>query len=55
MNNVYRLYFTRMNVAIQVVFVIRKLTPCIDCQHLCFKQEDQSVKMNEQRTGGGAQ
>ena len=24
------------------------------CQDLCFKQEDQSVRMNEQRTNDGA-
>ena len=27
----------------------------MECQHLCFKEEDQSVRMNEQRTGNGAQ
>ena len=27
----------------------------IKCLHLYFKQEDQSVRMNEQRTGDGAQ
>ena len=26
----------------------------MECQHLCFKQEDQSVRMNEQRTNDGA-
>ena len=25
----------------------------MECQHLCFKQEDQSVRMNEQRTNDG--
>ena len=27
----------------------------MECQHLYFKQEDQSVRMNEQRTDDGAQ
>ena len=27
----------------------------MECEHLCFKQEDQSVRMNEQRTNDGAQ
>ena len=27
----------------------------MECQHLCFRQEDQLVRMNEQRTGDGAQ
>ena len=26
----------------------------MECQQLCFKQEDQSVRMNEQRTNDGA-
>ena len=26
----------------------------MECQHLCFKQEDQSVRMNEQRINNGA-
>ena len=27
----------------------------MECQHLYFKQEDQLVRMNEQRTGNGTQ
>ena len=27
----------------------------MECQHLYFKEEDQSVRINKQRTGNGAQ
>ena len=27
----------------------------MECHHLCFKEEDQLVRMNEQRTGDGTQ
>ena len=45
-----------MNTAIQVILLHVKhlvFNTFIKCQHLCFKQEDQSVRMNEQRTDNG--
>ena len=60
--------FTNMHAAIQPVYCYvhfntlhGMLTPLLnvitfmECQHLCFKEEDQSVRMNEQRIGDGAQ
>ena len=56
--------FTNMHAAIQLVYCYTlhgMLTPLLnvntfmECQHLCFKQEDQSVRMNEQRTDDGTQ
>ena len=46
--------------AIQVVYcyvlhLIWTVNTMTECQHLYFKQEDQSVRMNEQRTDHGAQ
>ena len=49
-----------MNAAIQVLYyytyvnTLYGMLIVIECQNLCFKQEDQSVRMNEQRTNDGA-
>ena len=59
--------FTNMYAAILTCFLLHfntlhgMLTPLLnintfmECQHLYFKQEDQSVRMNEQRTDDGVQ